>query len=81
MGLVARGETPRRRIDHLNAAAPPLSLLTAWQFMIDLGHDAPNPLQPHKHRPMPLDGRTVLVNGAAGGEYESASIRIFSFGR
>ncbi|GGB48513.1 NADPH:quinone reductase [Tistrella bauzanensis] len=54
-------------IDHLHAAGAPMSLLTAWQFMIDLGHDVPNPLQPHKHEPVPLDGRTVLVNGAAGG--------------
>ncbi|MEN2976519.1 NADP-dependent oxidoreductase (plasmid) [Tistrella bauzanensis] len=54
-------------IDHLHAAGAPMSLLTAWQFMIDLGHDEPNPLQPHKHEPVPLEGRTVLVNGAAGG--------------
>ncbi|WP_395455913.1 NADP-dependent oxidoreductase [Azospirillum melinis] len=54
-------------IDHVQAAAAPMSLLTAWQFLIDLGHDEPNPLQPHQHRPVPLDGRTVLVNGAAGG--------------
>lgn len=44
-----------------------MSLLTAWQFMISLGHDEPNPLQPHKHQPVPLEGKTVLVNGAAGG--------------
>jgi NADPH:quinone reductase-like Zn-dependent oxidoreductase len=42
-------------------------LLTAWQFMIELGHDEPNPLQPAKHQPVPLQGKTVLVNGAAGG--------------
>ncbi|KAA0595345.1 NADP-dependent oxidoreductase [Azospirillum lipoferum] len=54
-------------IDHLHAAAAPMSLLTAWQFLIDLGHGEPNPLQPHQHRPVPLDGKTVLVNGAAGG--------------
>ncbi len=54
-------------IDHAHAAAAPMSLLTAWQFLIDLGHDAQNPLQPHPHRPVPLAGRTVLVNGAAGG--------------
>jgi NADPH:quinone reductase-like Zn-dependent oxidoreductase len=35
--------------------------------MIDLGHNEPNPLQPHRHEPVPLEGRTVLVNGAAGG--------------
>jgi NADPH:quinone reductase-like Zn-dependent oxidoreductase len=56
-----------RGIDHVHAAAAPMSLLTAWQFMIDLGHDDPNPLQPYKHEPVPLEGKTVLVNGAAGG--------------
>ncbi len=54
-------------IDHVHAAGAPMSLLTAWQFMIDLGHDEPNPLQPYKHEPVPLEGKTVLVNGAAGG--------------
>jgi NADPH:quinone reductase-like Zn-dependent oxidoreductase len=54
-------------IDHAHAAAAPMSLLTAWQFLIDLGHDEPNPVMPHRHRPVPLEGRTVLVNGAAGG--------------
>ena len=54
-------------IDHVHAAAAPMSLLTAWQFLIALGHDAPNPLQPHPHVPVPLEGRTVLVNGAGGG--------------
>lgn len=54
-------------IDHVHAAAAPMSLLTAWQFLIALGHDAPNPLQPHTHVPVPLEGRTVLVNGAGGG--------------
>lgn len=54
-------------IDHVHAAAAPMSLLTAWQFMIDLGHDGPNPLQPARHQPVPLRDRTVLVNGAAGG--------------
>jgi NADPH:quinone reductase-like Zn-dependent oxidoreductase len=54
-------------IDHAHAAGAPMSLLTAWQFMIKLGHDEPNPLQPNSHRPVPLEGRTVLVNGAAGG--------------
>lgn len=54
-------------IDHVHAAAAPMSLLTAWQFMIELGHDEPNPLQPYKHVPVPLEGKTVLVNGAAGG--------------
>jgi NADPH:quinone reductase-like Zn-dependent oxidoreductase len=54
-------------IGHLEAAAAPMSLLTAWQFLIDLGHDAPNPFQDHPHAPVPLAGRTVLVNGAGGG--------------
>ncbi|GAA0243221.1 NADP-dependent oxidoreductase [Rhodanobacter caeni] len=54
-------------MDHVHAAGAPMSLLTAWQFMIELGHDAPNPLQPHAHAPVPLAGKTVLVNGAAGG--------------
>ncbi|SCW91697.1 NADP-dependent oxidoreductase [Ancylobacter rudongensis] len=54
-------------IDHMQAAAAPMSLLTAWQFLVELGHDEPNPLQPHQHQPVPLAGKTVLVNGAAGG--------------
>jgi NADPH:quinone reductase-like Zn-dependent oxidoreductase len=54
-------------IDHVQAAAAPMSLLTAWQFMIELGHDEPNPLQPHRHQPVPLKDKIVLVNGAAGG--------------
>lgn len=54
-------------IDHVHAAGAPMSGLTAWQFLIDLGHEEPNPLQPELHRPVPLAGKTVLVNGAAGG--------------
>ncbi len=54
-------------IDDIRAAAAPMSLLTAWQFLVELGHDEPNPLQPRRHDPVPLVGRTVLVNGAAGG--------------
>lgn len=54
-------------IDHVHAAGAPMSLLTAWQFMVDLGHDEPNPLQPSRHKPVPLEGKTILVNGAAGG--------------
>jgi len=54
-------------IDHVHAAGAPMSGLTAWQFLIALGHDEPNPLQPQRHRPVPLNGTTVLVNGAAGG--------------
>ncbi|MEX6506443.1 NADP-dependent oxidoreductase [Jiella sp. M17.18] len=49
------------------AAAAPMSLLTAWQFLIDLGHEEPNPFQPVPHVPVPLAGKTVLVNGAGGG--------------
>lgn len=54
-------------IDHAHAAAAPMSLLTAWQFMIEQGHEVQNPLQPNRHEPVPLEGKTVLVNGAAGG--------------
>ena len=54
-------------IDHMHAAGAPMAGLTAWQFLIELGHNQPNPLQPEMHRPVPLNGRTVLVNGAAGG--------------
>lgn len=54
-------------IDHIHAAAALMSLLTAWQFLIDVGHHEPNPLQPFPHVPVPLGGKTVLVNGAAGG--------------
>ena len=61
---VARKPT---RLDHAHAAGAPMSLLTAWQFLVDLGHNEPNALQPHQHRPRPLKGKTVLVNGAAGG--------------
>lgn len=72
-------------IDHVHAAAAPMSGLTAWQFLIDLGHDETNPLQPQAHRPVPLDGMTVLVNGAAGGvghiavqlaKYEGAQVAL-----
>ncbi len=54
-------------IDYVEAAGAPMSLLTAWQFLIDLGHNEPNPFQSFRHEPAPLEGRTVLVNGAAGG--------------
>ena len=55
-------------IDHVHAAGAPMSGLTAWQFLIELGHDHPSPFQEARHRPVPLDaGTTVLVNGAAGG--------------
>lgn len=54
-------------IDHEHAAAAPMSLLTAWQFLIAPGHNVPNPLQSKQHAPVPLEGRHILVNGAAGG--------------
>jgi NADPH:quinone reductase-like Zn-dependent oxidoreductase len=55
-------------IDHVHAAGAPMALLTAWQFLIEVGHDHPSPFQAARHRPVPLDaGTTVLVNGAAGG--------------
>lgn len=55
-------------IDHVHAAAAPMSGLTAWQFLIELGHDHPSPFQEARHRPVPLGpGTRVLVNGAAGG--------------
>ncbi|MET7732057.1 NADP-dependent oxidoreductase [Streptomyces sp. NPDC005402] len=55
-------------VDHVHAAGLPMSGLTAWQFLIELGHDHPSPFQAAQHRPMALDGgTTVLINGAAGG--------------
>ncbi|MEU6587818.1 NADP-dependent oxidoreductase [Streptomyces sp. NPDC046881] len=55
-------------IDHVHAAGAPMAGLTAWQFLIELGHDHPSPFQDTPHRPAALDaGTTVLVNGAAGG--------------
>lgn len=54
-------------INHVQAAAVPMAGLTAWQFLVELGHNVPNPLQPEMHKPVPLHGKTVLVNGAAGG--------------
>jgi NADPH:quinone reductase-like Zn-dependent oxidoreductase len=54
-------------IDHVHAAGAPMSLLTAWQFMIEQGHNVQNPLQPTQHEPVPLEGKTVLINGAGGG--------------
>ncbi|MBS4214114.1 NADP-dependent oxidoreductase [Neobacillus rhizophilus] len=54
-------------IDHVHAAGSPMAGLTAWQFLIELGHSEPNPLQPEMHLPVPLNGKTVLINGAAGG--------------
>lgn len=54
-------------IDHVHAAGAPMSILTAWQFLIELGHDEPNPFQSFRHQPVPLEGKTVLINGAGGG--------------
>ncbi|MFD1875486.1 NADP-dependent oxidoreductase [Hymenobacter bucti] len=54
-------------IDHVQAAGAPMSGLTVWQYLIELGHTATNPFQPEAHRPVPLSGKRVLVNGAAGG--------------
>ncbi|CAI0723538.1 Quinone oxidoreductase 1 [Serratia quinivorans] len=56
-----------RGIGHVQAAGAPMSLLTAWQFLIELGHGAPNPFQSFQHKTIPLAGRTVLINGASGG--------------
>ncbi len=55
-------------IDHVQAAGAPMSVLTAWQYLVDLGHDVPSPFTGQVHRPVPITPRTtVLVNGAAGG--------------
>ena len=54
-------------VSHIDAAGAAMSGLTAWQFLIEVGHTASNPLQPASHQPVPLKGQTVLVNGAAGG--------------
>lgn len=55
-------------ISHEHAAAVAMSGLTAWQYLIDLGHNDPSPFQNAQHRPAPLSqGTRVLINGAAGG--------------
>ncbi|WP_324670512.1 NADP-dependent oxidoreductase [Hymenobacter sp. GOD-10R] len=54
-------------LDHVHAAGVPMAGLTAWQFLLDLGHQEPNPFQPEPHRPVPLRDQKVLINGAAGG--------------
>ncbi|WP_320773704.1 NADP-dependent oxidoreductase [Streptomyces sp. CRN 30] len=55
-------------LDHVRAAGAPMAVLTAWQYLIDLGHDVPSPFTGRVHRPVPLTpSTTVLVNGAAGG--------------
>jgi len=55
-------------VEHVHAAGVAMAGLTAWQFLIDVGHDHGSPFQEAPHRPIALDaGSTVLVNGAAGG--------------
>ncbi|MGZ0234549.1 NADP-dependent oxidoreductase [Streptomyces sp. CPS1] len=55
-------------VDHVQAAGAPMAGLTAWQFLIEVGHDHPSPFQAARHHPVPLGAdATVLVNGAAGG--------------
>jgi NADPH:quinone reductase-like Zn-dependent oxidoreductase len=55
-------------IDHVQAAGAPMAVLTAWQYLVDLGHDVPSPFTGHVHQPVPITpDMTVLVNGAAGG--------------
>ena len=55
-------------VDHVHAAGAPMAGLTAWQYLIELGHDHPSPFQAERHHPVSLDaGTTVLINGAAGG--------------
>ncbi|MFD6920612.1 NADP-dependent oxidoreductase [Streptomyces sp. NPDC059944] len=55
-------------IDHVHAAGAPMAGLTAWQFLIEVGHDHPSPFQEVVHHPTTLDAdTTVLINGAAGG--------------
>ncbi|SDS74884.1 NADP-dependent oxidoreductase [Actinoplanes derwentensis] len=55
-------------VDHVQAAGAPMAVLTAWQYLIDLGHDVPSPFTGQVHRPVLITpGMTVLVNGAAGG--------------
>lgn len=55
-------------VDHAHAAGLPMSGLTAWQYLIEVGHDHPSPFQEARHRPSPLgSGTTVLINGAGGG--------------
>jgi NADPH:quinone reductase-like Zn-dependent oxidoreductase len=55
-------------VDHLDAAGAAMAALTAWQFLIELGHDHPSPFQSEQHRPVAIgSSTTVLVNEAAGG--------------
>lgn len=54
-------------ITHVQAAGAPMSLLTVWQLLIDPGQGTANPFQSFAHSPVPLAGKTVLINGASGG--------------
>ncbi|MEJ8672769.1 NADP-dependent oxidoreductase [Streptomyces sp. MS1.AVA.1] len=55
-------------VDHAHAAGLPMSGLTAWQYLIEVGHDHPSPFQEASHHPMALGSdTTVLINGAGGG--------------
>ncbi|MEU4563143.1 NADP-dependent oxidoreductase [Actinoplanes sp. NPDC023936] len=55
-------------VDHTYAAGLPMSGLTAWQYLIEVGHDHPSPFQEARHRPLALGSdTTVLINGAGGG--------------
>ncbi|MEU8947137.1 NADP-dependent oxidoreductase [Streptomyces sp. NPDC048489] len=55
-------------VGHVQAAGAPMAALTAWQYLVDLGHDVPSPFTGRVHRPVPITpDMTVLVNGAAGG--------------
>jgi NADPH:quinone reductase-like Zn-dependent oxidoreductase len=53
-------------LDHVQAAGAPMSGLTAWQYLIELGHAAPNPFQAEPHRPVPLRGKRGPPSRAAG---------------
>ncbi|HEY9263593.1 MAG TPA: NADP-dependent oxidoreductase [Mycobacterium sp.] len=48
-------------IDHTQAAGLAMSGLTAWQFLIELGHDHPSPFQAAEHRPTVLDSETTVL--------------------
>ena len=65
-----------RHLDHIHAAAVPMSGLTAWQFLIELGHNEQNPLQSERHSPVPLAGKSVMINGAAGGVGHLAALAV-----
>ena len=38
-----------------------MAVLTVWQFLMQQGHSELNPFQPNQHKPLPLEGKTVLV--------------------